>query len=54
MLGDDFEIDVEGANAAGFLAVWLNRTNSQRRMAERYTTILDWRELPAALLAQRI
>jgi len=54
MLGDDFEVDVQGANDAGFYAVWLNRLDGRRRLGERHTTILDWRELPAALLAQQI
>jgi putative hydrolase of the HAD superfamily len=54
MVGDDFEVDVLGANGAGIYAVWLNRLDTRRRIADQHTTILDWRELPSALLAQKI
>jgi len=54
MLGDDFEVDVLGSTLCGFHGIWLNLNSTERRFGERHSTILNWRELPAALLAQEI
>ena len=39
LVGDDFESDVAGANAAGMTAVWYAPDISDRRMGECYRTI---------------
>ena len=50
LVGDDFESDVAGANAAGMAAVWYAPDLSERRTGERYRTIHAFSELPAALI----
>ena len=50
LVGDDFERDVAGANAAGMAAVWYAPDISERPMGERYRTIHAFSELPAALV----
>ncbi len=49
MIGDDFEIDVLGANRAGLRAVWFNERPSEPRTGPLFRTIADFRELPEAL-----
>ena len=50
LVGDDFESDVVGANAAGMAAVWYARDISELRIGERYRTIHAFSELPTALM----
>ena len=50
LVGDDFERDVAGANAAGMAAVWYAPDITERRKGERYRTIHAFPELPAALV----
>ncbi len=51
MIGDDFESDVVGANAAGLAAVWYAPDTTERRTGERHRTIHTYAELPDALAA---
>ncbi len=51
MIGDDFESDVVGANAAGLAAVWYAPHTTEQRTGERYRTIHAYAELPEALAA---
>ncbi|NLG83041.1 MAG: HAD-IA family hydrolase [Firmicutes bacterium] len=52
MVGDDFEMDVLGANRAGIPAVWFNeRAPHERRSGKMYRTIHDFRALPEELEA---
>lgn len=50
LVGDDFESDIAGANAAGMAAVWYAPDISACRMGERYRTIHAFSELPATLM----
>jgi putative hydrolase of the HAD superfamily len=49
MVGDNFEVDVLGANRAGLYAIWLNRLDEKCIKAANHTTIHDLRELPLAV-----
>jgi putative hydrolase of the HAD superfamily len=49
MVGDDFEVDVLGANAAGISAIWFNHRSAEKRSGPLHTTIHDLRDLPQAL-----
>jgi putative hydrolase of the HAD superfamily len=49
MVGDDFAVDVLGANQAGIRAVWLNERTDELRTGPLYQTIHDFGELPKAL-----
>jgi len=51
MVGDDFEIDVLGANAVGMRAVWLNSHTRTSQRGALHATIHDWSELRAALVS---
>jgi len=46
MVGDSFETDIQGANLAGVMGVWLNRHDTEVRVGEQHTTIHHLRELP--------
>ncbi|MGA3057508.1 MAG: HAD family hydrolase [Candidatus Limnocylindrales bacterium] len=49
MVGDDFDGDVVGANAAGIRAVWVAGEREARRAGEMHRTIADLGDLPLAL-----
>ena len=49
MIGDDFEIDVLGANRSGLRAIWLDERSAESRTGPLFRTIADFRELPEAL-----
>jgi len=49
LVGDDFEVDVMGANRCSIRAVWLNERSDETRVGEMYRTIHDLRDLPRAL-----
>lgn len=49
MVGDDFDGDVLGANAAGLRAVWLNLDDRTVREGPLHRTIHRFADLPAAL-----
>ena len=52
MVGDDFEVDVLGANHCGIPAVWFNeRVPRKRRIGKMYRTIDDFAALPGELKA---
>ena len=52
MVGDDFEMDVLGANRCGISAIWFNeRAPQERRSRKMYRTIHDFRALPGELEA---
>ncbi|NLG84527.1 MAG: HAD-IA family hydrolase [Firmicutes bacterium] len=52
MVGDDFEMDVLGANRCGIPAIWFNeRAPQERRSGKMYRTIHDFRALPGELEA---
>jgi len=49
MVGDDFDVDVAGANAAGLRAVWLSPDSEQARSAGTHRMIRDLASLPDLL-----
>lgn len=49
MVGDDFEIDVLGANRSGLCAIWFNEGGSELRTGLMYRTISDFGQLPEVL-----
>lgn len=49
MVGDDFDIDVAGANAAGVRAIWLAPGSAPDRVGEMHCTIRDLADLPSVL-----
>lgn len=49
MVGDDFEADVLGANAAGIRGIWYNTRDKRSRSARLHCTVHDLAELPALL-----
>lgn len=51
MVGDDFQGDVLGANAAGLRAVWLNLGSPETRESPVHRTIHRFADLPVALAA---
>ena len=52
MVGDDFEMDVLGANRCGISAIWFNeRAPQERRIGKMYRTINDFAALPGELEA---
>ena len=49
MVGDDYEVDVLGANAAGIRAVWFSAGCEDERVGEMYRTVHDLAFLPQLL-----
>lgn len=49
MVGDDFAVDVLGANAVGIRAVWVAGERGAERTGAMHRTIRDLRELPGVL-----
>jgi len=49
MVGDDFDVDVVGANAAGLRAVWLSPDSEQARGGGTHRIIRDLASLPDLL-----
>ena len=49
MVGDDFALDVLGANGCGIRAIWLNQNSDEERKAAMYQTVHDLKSLPNAL-----
>jgi putative hydrolase of the HAD superfamily len=49
MVGDNFEADVQGANAAGIRAIWLNRFTGEDRSGDLFRTIHSLADLPGLL-----
>jgi putative hydrolase of the HAD superfamily len=49
MIGDDFQVDVQGANQAGIYGIWLNSHTRERRAGQLYRTIYGFPELSATL-----
>ncbi len=49
MVGDNFEVDVAGANAAGIRAVWLAGAHEAHRTGDMHRTIVDLGDLPLLL-----
>ena len=49
MVGDDFDVDVVGANAAGLRAVWLCPDAEQARSPGTHRMIRDLASLPDLL-----
>jgi putative hydrolase of the HAD superfamily len=51
MVGDDFEVDVVGANNCGIRAIWYNPRSEENRESPMRQTIHDLRSLPQVLEA---
>lgn len=49
MLGDDFKVDVQGANEAGIAAIWFNPASQENLSGKDYVTIHQYKELAQAL-----
>lgn len=49
MVGDDFAMDIMGANQAGIRAVWLNIGGMEDRTSPYYRTIHHFSQLPGKL-----
>lgn len=49
MVGDDYEADVLGANAAGIRAVWFSEGREEERTGEMHRTVHDLAFLPQVL-----
>ncbi len=49
MVGDDFEVDILGANRSGIRGIWYNPLTDQDREGELYRTIHDMDRLTAAV-----
>ena len=49
MVGDDFAVDILGANAAGIRAVWVAAEREAERTGNMHRTIRDLRDLPRLL-----
>lgn len=49
MVGDDFEVDVLGANRSGIRAIWFCADGSEKRTGTMYRTIHSLHDLPDAL-----
>ena len=49
MIGDDYAIDIAGANRSGIRAIWLTGDNIEQPPEGNYRIVHDFRELPAML-----
>ncbi len=49
MVGDSYEVDIQGALRSGMRGIWLNRKTPEERCGSDYLTIHDLSELPRAL-----
>ncbi len=49
MVGDNYEIDVLGANASGIRAIWFNDQNPEDRVDNMHRTVHDLRAIPKIL-----